>query len=190
MKENKVLKWLDDYFEETLLVILLIIIAVVSMLQVFCRQLPFLPTLQWAEEFCRFAWIWSVFLSLPYTIKKANMLRVALLLDALPQKARKVFNMAVDLINTAAMAILGYYSIPVLQKIISSAELSPAMQWPMSIIYIILPVGFFLAVVRGIQMFIYHLTHFNERELTTKEQAEADAKAELEAAEAAEGEGK
>lgn len=187
---KKALKWFDDHFEETLLVILLIIIACVSMMQVLFRQFPFLPTLKWAEEFCRFAWIWSVFLSLPYTIRKANMLRVSILLDLLPQAVRKVFNMVIDLVTVASMAFLGWHAVPLVKNIIASAELSPAMLWPMWAIYVILPVGFFMGAARGIQMFIYHLTHFNEHELTTKEQAEADARAEAETAERAEGEGK
>jgi len=181
------IKWFDDHFEETLLVILLIIIAVVSILQVFFRMFPFLPTLKWAEEFCRFAWIWSVFLSLPYTIKNANMLRVAILLDLMPQWLRKIWNILVDIVTTVSMAYLGYHSIPVVQGIITSAEKSPAMTWPMWIIYIILPIGFFLGALRGVQSIIHRLMHFNEKELTTTEQTLADAQEEAAVAVRAEG---
>ena len=80
----KVLKWLDEHFEETLLVICLVLIACVCLIQVIIRNIPWIPSLQWAEEFCRFAWIWSVFLSLPYTIRKGTMLRVNVLLDLMP----------------------------------------------------------------------------------------------------------
>ena len=179
--------WLDNHFEETLLVILLIIIAVVSMAQVFFRFLPFLPTLKWAEEFCRFAWIWSVFLSLPYTIKNANMLRVAILLDLMPQALRKVWNILVDIVTTVSMAYLGYHSIPVVQGVIASAEKSPAMLWPMWIVYIILPIGFFLGALRGVQMILHRITHFNEKVLTTTEQTLADAQEEAAVAVKAEG---
>ena len=61
----KVVKWLDEHMEEFLLVILLVVIACVSLLQVIIRKIPWIPSLTWAEEFCRFCWIWSVFLSLP-----------------------------------------------------------------------------------------------------------------------------
>lgn len=66
----KVVKWLDDHLEETFLVILLILISCVSLLQVIIRKIPFIPALTWAEELCRFLWIWSVFISLPYTLRK------------------------------------------------------------------------------------------------------------------------
>ena len=187
MKKNKAISWLDEHFEEALLVVLLVIIACISLIQVIIRNVPFIPTLKWAEEFCRFAWIWSVFLSLPYTIKKGNMLRVAILLDLLPEKVKKVVNMLVDLIVAGVMGFLCWHSLPVITKIRTSAELSPAMAWPMWIIYIIIFVGFLLGTLRGIEMFIYHLTHFNEHELTTKEQAERDAAEEAAAAAAQEG---
>lgn len=81
----RLIKWLDEHLEETLMVILLIVIACVTMIQVIVRKVPWLTSLTWAEEFCRFMWIWSVFISLPYTIRMGNMLRVGVLVDLLPR---------------------------------------------------------------------------------------------------------
>jgi len=183
----KVLKWLDEHFEETLLVICLILIAVVCLIQVIIRNIPFIPSLQWAEEFCRFAWIWSVFLSLPYTIRKGNMLRVNVLLDLMPHVVRKTLNIIVDVVIAASMGLLAYHSISVTQSIAASGELSPAMLWPMSIIYGVMLAGYALATVRGIQMTIIHIMHFGEKELTTIEQTMADAAEEAAAGKRAEG---
>ena len=85
-KIRKLLTWLDGHFEETLLMAFLAAIAVVELMQVIIRKLPFVPALTWAEEFCRFMWIWSVFISLPYTIKTGTMLRVTALSDILSQR--------------------------------------------------------------------------------------------------------
>ena len=85
----RLIKWLDEHLEETLMIILLIIIACVTMIQVIVRKVPWLTSLTWAEEFCRFMWIWSVFISLPYTIRMENMLRVGVLVDLLPQAMKK-----------------------------------------------------------------------------------------------------
>jgi len=183
----KAIKWLDERFEETLLVICLILIAVVCLIQVIIRNIPFIPSLQWAEEFCRFAWIWSVFLSLPYTIRKGKMLRVNVLLDLMPHVVRKTINIIVDIVVTGSMGLLAYHSIDVTAKIAESAELSPAMLWPMSIIYGVMLAGYALATLRGIQMTIIHIMHFNEKELTTIEQTMADAAEEAAAGKRAEG---
>ncbi|MGP1349316.1 MAG: TRAP transporter small permease [Stomatobaculum sp.] len=179
------IKWLDEHFEETLLVIFLILISCVSMLQVVIRKVPFIPSLQWAEEFDRFMWIWSVFLSLPYTIRMGNMLRVNVLLDLMPHVVRKTLNLLVDLVVTASMGLMAYHSVSVIfgaKGIITSGELSPAMQWPMSIVYMFMLIGFALATLRGIQMLVLHAMSFNEKELSTIEQTMKDAEEEAKAA--------
>jgi TRAP-type C4-dicarboxylate transport system permease small subunit len=183
----KVIKWLDEHAEEALLVILLVVIACVSLLQVIVRKLPFIPSLTWAEEFCRFMWIWSVFLSLPYTIRKSNMLRVSVLLDMLPQVARKIINILVDLITAGCMLLLAVYSVQVVRDIMLSGETSPAMQWPMWIVYLVMLIGFVWAFLRGIQMAVIHVMHFNEKELSTMEQTMQDAAEEAAMAKGEEG---
>ncbi len=107
----RLIKWLDEHLEETLMIILLIIIACVTMIQVIVRKVPWLTSLTWAEEFCRFMWIWSVFISLPYTIRMENMLRVGVLVDLLPQAMKKIIGIIVDLINMFCMGLLGFYSV-------------------------------------------------------------------------------
>ncbi|MGE4277923.1 MAG: TRAP transporter small permease [Lawsonibacter sp.] len=183
----KVIKWLDDHFEETLMVVLLVLIACVSLIQVIIRNIPWIPSLKWAEEFCRFMWIWSVFLSLPYTIRKGSMLRVSVLLDILPQAVHKVISILVDLVTTACMALLAYHSVAVVTGILASKETSPAMLWPMWIVYSVMLIGFMLGTLRGIQQAVIHITKFKEKELSTLEQAMHDAAEE--AAQAKSGEG-
>ena len=47
-------KWLDEHFEEVLMVIFLILIACVMMLQVVVRKIPFIQSLTWAAYLFRF----------------------------------------------------------------------------------------------------------------------------------------
>ncbi|MDO4493917.1 MAG: TRAP transporter small permease [Clostridia bacterium] len=190
----KVIKWLDDHLEEFLLIVALVLITLVSFVQVIIRKVPWIPSLQWAEEFCRFMWIWSVFLSLPYTIRRGSMLRVTVAIDLLPEKGRKVINLLVDIINIAVMCVLLYHCLvgskAVFIKNIRKIELSPAMLWPMWTIYLSLPVGFFLGVVRGVQILVEHIKNFNVHQLTALEQTVADAAEEVATAQNAEAEKK
>ncbi|WP_317423810.1 TRAP transporter small permease subunit [uncultured Acidaminococcus sp.] len=93
---NALIHWLDLHLEETFLVVMLVLIAGITMLQVIVRKIPGMASLTWAEELCRFLWIWSVFLSLPYTIRMDSMPRVGVLKDMLPETLRKVLNLVVD----------------------------------------------------------------------------------------------
>ena len=153
----KVIKWLDEYFEEALLVVLLILISCVELAQVIARNVPWIPALTWAEEFCRFCWVWTVFLSLPYTIKRAGMLRVDALLNALGERTRRIVDVAVDIITALAMGLLGGYSVGVVRNIAASAETSPAMQLPMWIVYSVVLIGFLGAALRAVRQAILHV---------------------------------
>lgn len=183
----KTLKWLDKHLEETFLVICLVIISAVMMLQVIVRKIPGVQPLTWAEELCRFLWIMSVFLSLAYTIRNENMLRVGVVLDLFPEKVRKVVNILVDLVILAMMGLCFYHSISVYQGIAASAELSPAMLLPMTAVYIFMVIGFGLATLRSVQMVVLHIQHFGDKVATTLEQTMSDAKDEAAAVLHAEG---
>lgn len=183
----KVFKWLDEHFEETFLVILLVLITCVCLMQVIIRNIPWIPALKWAEEFCRFMWIWSVFLSLPYTIRKGTMLRVNVLLDLLPHTLRKLVGIVVDIITAASMALLAFYSVKVISGIMLSAETSPAMLWPMWLVYSVMLVGFALGAVRGVQQIVLHIAAFNEKDLSAIEQTMAEAAQEAAAGKRMEG---
>lgn len=182
----KLIKWFDEHLEEIFLVIFLVLISVVCLLQVIARRIPTL-SIPWTDEFCRFMWIWSVFVSVPFTIRKGSMLRVSVVLDLLPETLRKIINIVVDLIIVASMALLTYYSVGVIGERITSGETSPAMRWPMSAVYVVMLIGYGLSIVRAAQQTIIHITHFGQRELTTLEQTMADAAAEAEAGKRAEG---
>lgn len=177
-----IVKWLNKHLEEYFLVLMLVLIACVSMAQVIIRKVPGMASLTWAEEFCRFLWVWSVFISLPYTIKMENMLRVGVLKDMLPEKVKKVVNILVDLVTLASMSYLGYYSLELLDTIKRSGEPSPAMQWPMWLVYLFMVIGFILGSCRALQVIYLHIKNFNEKELSTIEQTMQEAAKEAEMA--------
>lgn len=68
----------------------------------------------------------------PYTISYGNNLACNFALaELLPWKAQNVLNIVIDVINVIILAVLTFYSVEVLQRIISSGENSPAMLMPM-----------------------------------------------------------
>lgn len=152
----KVVKWLDEHFEESLLIALLVVISCVELLQVIARNVPFIQSLTWAEELCRFAWIATVFLSLGFTLRTDTALKVTALIDVLPAKFYTVMRVLIDCFTGIVLAVLSYNAAIVLGRIVASGEVSPAMQWPMWIMYAIVLVGFILGTVRSLQMAVIH----------------------------------
>lgn len=76
------------------------------------------------------------------------------------------------------MLLLGVHSIDVVGNIFKSGETSPAMVWPMWIIYSIMLPGFFLGFMRGLQQAYLHVKNYGMDTLSTTEQTMADAEAE------------
>lgn len=175
----KVLKWLDDHFEETILVALLVLISCVELMQVVCRNVSFIPSLTWAEEMCRFLWIATVFVSIPYTVRTGTMLRVTALVDVLPWKVHNIVNVIVDVVTAIVFGVLGYYAIFTMLAVLESGEISTAMLFPMWILYLLVVIGFITGALRGLQMTYIHIKTIDEKPLSS---VEAEAAFELSAA--------
>jgi TRAP-type C4-dicarboxylate transport system permease small subunit len=149
----KLLKWLDEHLEEWLLVFLLAAVCITLMIQIVMRYV-FNASLSWSEEFARYCFVWSTFLSVSYSIKKASMLRVDILVQYLPKAARKIIDILMELIVLAFFAFLLYHSFAVVRRIAASGQTSPALGLPMVTVYAALIVGFALACIRGIQKLV------------------------------------
>lgn len=175
-----VLKWVNERFEETIMVILLAAISCVMMVQIIARS--FFTSMPWPEEFCRYCYIWTVFLSLGYTIRKRNMLKVGIVMDLLPVKLRKSIEIVVNFLMLAIFAILFRYAIVYTGKVKVSGQISPAMHIPMWIMYMATVFGFGLAVIRMIQETVFNIKNFNKEVETTLEATIKEAKEEVEAA--------
>jgi len=170
----KAVKWLDEHFEEAIIIFLLVVISVVELMQVVCRNVPGIPALSWAEEMARYAWIVTVFISLPYTIRTSSTLRVTALVEAFPWKVYNVINVVVDLITAAALGILAWTSITVIGQVQAGGSVSPAMQIPMWIMYVIIFIGFALGALRAIQMCVIHIRDINVKPVNSVEAAAAE----------------
>lgn len=150
VKLLKILRWLDQHFEEYVLSGLLVVIAVVMMLQVIMRYV-FNASLSWAEEASRYAFVWSALISIGYTIKENSILKVDTLVESLPAGLK---HLLVTSINVSVTLFFGYLfinSIPAIQRVIRTGQTSPALKIPLGWIYFAAIAGFFLATVRSVQ---------------------------------------
>lgn len=175
------IKWLDLHFEESILIFFLVAISCVELVQVVARNVSFMPSLTWAEELCRFLWIATVFVSLPYTIRTVTALRVTALIELLPWKIENVINILIDVFTCAVLAVLTYFSIDVFEGVYRNGEVSPAMLLPMWIMYVFVVAGFLLGALRSLQMAIIHIKSINVPPRNSlEEQVEQELSAEKE----------
>lgn len=176
----KAIKWLDDHLEEFFLVLLLVLISVIMLVQIFARYI-FNSSLSWPEEFCRYCYIWTVFLSISYTIKYGNMLRVGIVMDMFPAWINKSVKILCALIMLWLFGWFFQHSLQVVHNIrYITGEISSAMQVPMWIMYLCTVVGYGLAVIRTLQLLVSSVRNFHHKEETTLEATIKDARAEVE----------
>ncbi|MDR1874512.1 MAG: TRAP transporter small permease [Synergistaceae bacterium] len=174
----KFLRWLDEHFEETILVVLLVVINFVMLAQIVARYI-LNDSMSWPEEFSRYCYVWTVFLSISYSIAKGNMLRVGVVMDLLPAKAQSTIRILCNLIMLALFWVFFRHSVSVVGHIKNvTHEISSAMRIPMWLVYMATLVGFGLAIARMVQTLFKNICHFNEKAETTIQATLKEAQAE------------
>lgn len=148
----KVLKKIDENFERVILSILVLLIVLVMLLQIVCRYI-FNNSLIWSEEFCRYCYIYFVFVGTALAVREQSELRVDAVVSILPKKTRRALNVVVDVIVFLMLVYLSYWSIPMVWAMYQKGGSSPAMKLPMFIVYLSAPIGLILSTLRYLQKF-------------------------------------
>lgn len=159
----KIIKWLDENFELYVLYLALTIIAVTMMTQVVLRYV-FDSPLSWAEEFTRYAFVWSAFIGISYSIKKGIMINVDMVVNKLSYKVQRIINLIIQIFVLVFFIFLFYNSIEVVKGIFLSNQKSPAMGIPMGYVYLSSLVGFLLSSVRTLQNVIKMIKDSDNKE--------------------------
>ncbi len=159
---KKLLSWLDDHFEETLLFVFMWGIVIVMTLGVFFRYVM-RNSLSWSDEMCRYFFIWFTFIGVSYAVKNSCHTRIDIIETLIP-KLKKPLEYIGD-------ALFFFFSCYILTQATStwlglmrSNQTSPAMRIPMWIIYLSFMLGFALTVVRFVEKYAKKLLHKGKEE--------------------------
>lgn len=152
----KLLKWLDRYLEEVLLLIMLCVMVIIMGIQITARYV-FSSSLSWSEEVTRFLFICSGFLSASYCIKRSLSVKIDQLVNMLPGKGVHI----VRLVSYSIQLVFFSYLIPFAWQYVmsgvESGQLSPTCGIPMYIIQSFTVISFVLCVFRLIQKWLYRV---------------------------------
>lgn len=155
----RLLTWLDEHFEESLLFIISSIMVSVIFLQVVMRTMG--NSLSWSEELGRYCFIWLVYIGISYGVKKQRHLKVDVVMMLLKQKGRIVMNIFSNLLFLAFCILAVYYGTDIAMKLLNYGQKSPALQIPMGIVYMAAPLGLGLSALRIIQNIILQIRSWN-----------------------------
>lgn len=143
---KRLFTYLEENLEEILMVVLLGAISLVIFAQVVARL--FNKGFPWAEEFCRYCFVYSGLLSAGYCVRKGVGIRVDALYGFFPKGLKLAIDYAGKILLTAIYAYLAWGSIGL---IANTTNLSTAIQLPMKYVYMSIPLGFGLGAIRGVQ---------------------------------------
>jgi TRAP-type transport system small permease protein len=146
---KRVFAWVDRGVEVAVAVIFAAMCAV-GLLQVFNRFV-LNRSLSWSEEFQIFSHVWIVFLAIPIAYRRGAHLAVESFSGMLPPKARRVFDVFIELLWIWFAVALAWLAWRVSE--VAKLQSSPGLDLPMNYVYYSMVVGgayLFLVVIRKI----------------------------------------
>ena len=123
--------------EEYSLILCLAVMGIVLFVQIIMRTF-FSAPLKWAEELARYLQIWITFLGIGYGIRRGSHIGMTLLKDRLPPILKALCGLIVDVAGFLAFIVLFRTS---LQFLAHQNVVSTAMELPMQLVYLVIPVG-------------------------------------------------
>jgi TRAP-type C4-dicarboxylate transport system permease small subunit len=139
---SRVLGWLED----ALCAVALGSVALVVTGQVVSRYC-FNYTPSWSEELSRYLVVWTIFVGTAVGVRKNIHIGVDALIRLAPHRVKLSLEVLLNVIGAAVSAVLIYLAVLFIQDTIEYEQLSPAMQIPMWLPYLAMPVGLGFAVV-------------------------------------------
>jgi len=111
------------------------------------------------EELNQFLIVAITFIGFAYAVRKGRNIRMTAVYDALGYRAKKVIATLISIITGLLMFYLAYKAIFYVIELKELNRLSPALQFPVYIIYSIIPLGLGIAGVQYLIAFFLNITH-------------------------------
>ena len=155
----KFLRFLNDHFEEYLLVVLMVVEVVVVFAQVVTRYVFHSP-LAWSEELARYLFIYDVMIGAAIAIRRNSHLQIDILINLMNPKVRTILTIIATLAGMVFMVFLLSYSITLVQT--GSRTMSAGLGIPMSIPYSCMPVGIVLMLLTSLEVLLKNIAALRE----------------------------
>ena len=151
---KKILKFLNDYLEETICIILMSVMTIIIFIQVIMRYVMH-NSLSWSEELARYCFVWLIYIGVAYGCKLMKHIEIDAALKLFPEKVRPYITIVGELLVLAFAAYIVVTGVELTYKQWLFGKVSPALGVPLQYINAAPVVGFGLVVIRQIQAIWY-----------------------------------
>jgi len=146
-----------ERIEEFLLSSAVLLIAAMTIANVFCRSLLGF-SLAVTDEVSQAAIIVLCFTGLSYAAGKGRHIRMTAIYDMLPEHVRKGMMILITSVTSALLFVLTWYAISYVATVARLGGISPALRIPFWALYAVAPVGLMLAAVQYALAAVKNLT--------------------------------
>ena len=155
-----------DHIEEILSIVVFSAMCLVVLWAVVCRYVLHLP-FPIGEELARYLMIYGIFIGVSIGVRRCSHLGVEVLTNFLPGGAAHVVDILSQLLSLVLYIAFFWFSVLLTRNIYQNGQTSAAMQIPMWLAYLALPIGFGLSIIRCLQMTVKTV---RGQEIETKEE--------------------
>lgn len=143
----KIISWLDENCEKFLCSVLFISFTVVMIVNVFMRFV-LENAIPWASDLVLFIFAWFVMLGMSYCLKTQSHISVTFLRDSLSPGKARFCSLLVNVILFAFMVLICYNGLRLLGDRSVVNKFGLLFRYPLWSLYLALPVGCALSLVR------------------------------------------
>ncbi|ODS25074.1 C4-dicarboxylate ABC transporter permease [Candidatus Endobugula sertula] len=112
-----------------------------------------------SEELNQFLIVWISFIGFSYAVRKGRNIRMTAIYDFMSHRIKKILTMTIAILTAILLFYLSYKATLYVQELKDIKRLSPSLQFPVYIIYYIIPIGLFMAGIQYLVSFIMNITH-------------------------------
>ncbi len=144
--------------EEAIVTLSIVLIMINSTANAMGRYF-FGKSIFFAEELNQFLIVSVTFIGFAYAVRKGRNIRMTAVYDSLGHGAKKAITILISATTSALMFYFAYKAYFYVLELKEINRLSPALEFPVYIIYSIIPVGFVLAGIQYLIAFLMNLLH-------------------------------
>jgi C4-dicarboxylate transporter DctQ subunit len=133
--------------EDWLMVGTLAYMVCIIFFQVVLRYF-FKNPISWPEESARFMQIWLIYLGVSACVREEKHIKISVVLENIRTEISNYLEKIANIISILLLSFLFYLSIRLVMDFINYGQKSPALNFPMYIVAICLPIGLGFSTLR------------------------------------------
>lgn len=145
-------------FAEKAIIVFSILLMMVNSTANAIGRYAFGQSLFFSEELNQFLIVGVTFVGFAYAVRRGRNIRMTAVYDALSDRTKKVLLTLISLITGLLLMFLTWKSVLYVQEVREINRLSPALQFPVYIIYAVIPVGLAMASLQYLIAFLMNVT--------------------------------